>query len=167
MLCCPAASKGHQRQILSNVQTKKNASADSSSFSFPSLTQGSSPHQNRQASVACGDREVLPSSHTGFPHQQEDLRRGRHHPFQAIAQQDCRIHDAFDEEDSARACSWYQLQAAGGGEGEEGQLRSCCAFFSSSSCFVTASAFLCLLHASPSCASLCSSSLLVNMRHEY
>ena len=45
-------------------------------------------------------------------------------PLQASAQQDRRLHHASHEEAAAVDSPWHLHQAAGGGEGEEGQLRA-------------------------------------------
>merc|ERR1712001_510745 len=68
-------------------------------------------------------REVLHQADPRLPHQQEDHRGSGTHPLQASSQQDCRVYHPLDEEAAEEHCVRHLDQAAGGKEGEKGQLR--------------------------------------------
>ena len=70
-------------------------------------------HQDREEGVSRHHREVLQPPDPGLRHQQAHLPGGGHHPVQAPAQQDCRLHYAPDEAHPARPRARHLPQAAG------------------------------------------------------
>lgn len=76
---------------------------------------GTRPHEDGEEILPPGDREVLLAHDARFPHEQEDPRGSRDHPFEAAPQQDRRILHSSHEEDPEGTRPRDLPQAPGGG----------------------------------------------------
>jgi hypothetical protein len=74
---------------------------------------GSRAHQDREEGVAGDHREVLQPPDAGLRHQQARLRGDRHHPEQAPAQQDRRLHHCATAGGGGRAGAARPVQHGG------------------------------------------------------
>merc|ERR1739842_289177 len=90
---------------------------------MPNWQDGTRQDEDCQEGGEGDHGEVLHQADPRLPHQQEDHRGSGAHPLQASPQQDCRVYHPLDEEAAEEHRARHLDQAAGGGEGEKGQLR--------------------------------------------